>query len=83
MFGFTSTDGYDYNKTKAVRNGQFIGKMFDQWYQPDETWGRAVSSIVRYSPAHDQHRSFSHLSVVCNSCLQNEWVEQLRDESFF
>jgi len=41
MFGFSSTDGYDYNKTKAVRNGQFIGKMFDQWYQPDETWGRA------------------------------------------
>jgi len=41
MFGFTSTDGYTYNKTKAVRNGKFIGKMFDQWYQADESWGRA------------------------------------------
>jgi len=41
MFGFTSTDGYSYTKSKAVRNGQFIGQMFDQKNQADLSEERA------------------------------------------
>ena len=42
MFGFTSTEGYSYTASKAVRDGQFIGQMFDQRNQKDLTEGRAV-----------------------------------------
>ena len=49
MFGFTSTDGYSYTKSKAEHNGQFIGQMFDQKNQADLSEGRAVSTIEMYS----------------------------------
>jgi len=41
MFGFTSTDGYFYTNSKAVRNGQFIGQMFDEKNQADLSEERA------------------------------------------
>ena len=46
MFGFTSTDGYTYTKSKAEHDGQFIGQIFDQKNQEDLSENRAVRSIV-------------------------------------
>ena len=43
LMGFTSTDGYSYTNSKAERDGQFIGQMFDQKSQADLTEERAVS----------------------------------------
>ena len=46
MFGSTSTDGYSYTSSKAERDGQFIGQLFDQKNQEDLSEARAVSSFV-------------------------------------
>jgi len=40
MMGFSSTDGYNFTHSKAIRNGKFIGKMFDQAYHSDLSEGR-------------------------------------------
>jgi len=41
MFGFTSTDGFNFTRSKAIRNGKFIGKLFDHKNQPELSEGRA------------------------------------------
>ena len=43
MHGFTSTGGYAYAKSKAERDGRFIGQMFDQKNQAELSPDRAVS----------------------------------------
>jgi len=45
LMGFTSTDGYSYTKSKAERDGQFIGQMFDQKSQADLTEERAKAWV--------------------------------------
>jgi flavodoxin I len=34
LIGFTSTDGYEFHKSAAIRNNQFIGLMIDEDSQP-------------------------------------------------
>ena len=46
MFGFTSTEGYSYTKSKAERDGRFIGQMFDQKNQADLSEDRAVRVLT-------------------------------------
>ena len=43
MHGFTSTEGYAFAKSKAERDGQFVGRMFDQKNQAELSADRAVS----------------------------------------
>merc|ERR1712238_153640 len=45
MFGPTSTDGYSYTSSKAERDGQFIGQMFDQKNQEDLSEERAQTWV--------------------------------------
>jgi len=50
MFGFTdggesAREEYNFDKSKAIRNGQFMGKMFDGKSQADENWARATSWV--------------------------------------
>ena len=35
MIGFTSTDGYNFDKSTAVKNGQFICLAIDELNQPE------------------------------------------------
>ena len=37
LVGFTSTDGYDFESSKAVRDGSFMGLMIDQDTQAKKT----------------------------------------------
>jgi len=46
MMGFTSTDGYDHDSSKAERDGKFIGLMCDEDNQDDMSEDRAVSCLV-------------------------------------
>lgn len=45
MFGFTSTDGYNHVSSKAERDGKFIGQMFDEDNQYDQSEDRAKAWI--------------------------------------
>ena len=62
MMGFTavnhdpSTGGFNFTHSKAIRNGMFVGKVFDQRTQSELSEGRAVSSIVRCGSARNQQR---------------------------
>ena len=53
MFGFTdanhdpSTGGYNFTHSKFVRNGQFMGKMFDQKSQEELSPGRATEWVAQ------------------------------------
>ena len=45
MYGFTSTEGYNHQASKAERDGIFVGAMFDEDNQYDESEGRAKSWV--------------------------------------
>eukprot|EP00978_Attheya_sp_CCMP212_P014558 scaffold37153_cov43-Attheya_sp.AAC.2 len=45
MFGFTSTDGYNHQNSKAERDGKFIGLMCDEDNQYDESESRVKNWI--------------------------------------
>lgn len=47
MFGFTSTDGYNHQASKAERDGKFVGAMFDEDNQYDESEGRAKAWVAQ------------------------------------
>ena len=53
MFGFASTDGFNFTRSRAVCNGKFIVKLFDHKKQPELSKGCAVSSIVICSSTND------------------------------
>jgi flavodoxin I len=38
--GFWSTDGYDFNESKALKNGKFVGLALDEDNQSDLTQER-------------------------------------------
>lgn len=48
--GYWPTDGYDFNDSKAVRNGKFVGLAIDEDNQADltesrvENWSTQVKS---------------------------------------
>lgn len=49
VVGFTSTDGYDFSGSTALRDGQFVGLALDQDGQASKTEGRIsawVSQLV-------------------------------------
>ena len=41
LYGHTSTSGYTHHESKAERDGKFVGAMFDEDNQYDESEGRA------------------------------------------
>eukprot|EP00631_Chrysoreinhardia_giraudii_P002525 CAMPEP_0197416450 /NCGR_PEP_ID=MMETSP1170-20131217/2750_1 /TAXON_ID=54406 /ORGANISM="Sarcinochrysis sp, Strain CCMP770" /LENGTH=205 /DNA_ID=CAMNT_0042943345 /DNA_START=107 /DNA_END=724 /DNA_ORIENTATION=+ len=45
IIGFTSTDDYDHDDSKAIRDGKFCGAMFDEDNQFDLSEGRAAAWI--------------------------------------
>lgn len=45
MYGFTSTEGYNHEASKAERDGMFVGAMFDEDNQYDESEGRAKAWV--------------------------------------
>ena len=45
MFGFTSTEGYNHGSSKAERDGKFIGQMFDEDNQYDQSEDRAKAWV--------------------------------------
>mmetsp|Transcript_12134 Transcript_12134/g.18319 ORF Transcript_12134/g.18319 Transcript_12134/m.18319 type:complete len:205 (-) Transcript_12134:365-979(-) len=45
MMGFTSTDGYDHESSKAERDGKFIGLMCDEDNQDDMSEDRAKAWV--------------------------------------
>lgn len=47
VYGFTSTDGYNHSESKAQRDGKFIGVMFDEDNQYDESEGRAQAWVAQ------------------------------------
>jgi hypothetical protein len=56
IFGFmdggeSAKEESNFSKSKAICNGQFAGKMFDGKSQADDTFERAVSSIVASNSA--------------------------------
>ena len=40
IIGFTSTEGYDFEASKSIRNNKFMGLMIDEETQPELTSGR-------------------------------------------
>merc|ERR1711957_1031109 len=47
MFGMTSPEGYNHQSSKAERDGKFVGVMFDEDNQYDESEGRATAWIAQ------------------------------------
>jgi len=47
MFGMTSPEGYNHQSSKAERDGKFVGVMFDEDNQYDESEGRAKAWIAQ------------------------------------
>ncbi|WP_080904704.1 flavodoxin [Parabacteroides sp. Marseille-P3160] len=45
LVGFTSTEGYDFNKSRAVRNNQFLGLVLDLENQSDLTAKRIAAWV--------------------------------------
>lgn len=45
VIGFTSTDGYSFNESEAVVDGQFVGLAIDNDNEPDETPARIASWV--------------------------------------
>ncbi|BAQ61361.1 flavodoxin 1 [Geminocystis sp. NIES-3708] len=46
-FGYWSTDDYDFNESKAVRNGKFVGLAIDEDNQSDLTSTRIKSWVTQ------------------------------------
>lgn len=51
FIGFTSTDGYDYNRSKAVIDGQFMGLVLDEDNQKDLSEERLSAWLADISSA--------------------------------
>ncbi|MEB3312184.1 MAG: flavodoxin FldA [Snowella sp.] len=49
--GFWSTDGYDFNESKAVKNGKFVGLAIDEDNQSDLTEGRVKQWVSQLKSA--------------------------------
>lgn len=47
LVGCTSTEGYRFNRSKAVKNGEFLGLALDPETQPDKTDQRIHSWVAR------------------------------------
>jgi len=48
VFGFTSTEGYNpFTASKAIRNGKFVGQVFDQKSQEELSPGRAKNWVAQ------------------------------------
>jgi len=47
VYGMTSTDGYDHSESKAIRDEKFVGLMFDEDNQYDESEPRAKAWIAQ------------------------------------
>ncbi len=45
--GYTSIDGYDFNESKAVKNGKFCGLALDEDNQPDQTDVRVKAWVAQ------------------------------------
>ncbi|WP_150050150.1 MULTISPECIES: flavodoxin [Methylomonas] len=50
MVGFTSTDGYTYNKSKAVVDGQFVGLVLDEDNQKELSEDRLADWLTELEP---------------------------------
>ncbi|NBV74537.1 MAG: hypothetical protein EBR59_00710 [Methylococcaceae bacterium] len=51
FIGFTSTDGYTYDRSKAELDGQFVGLVLDEDNQKDQTEGRLSAWLADIAPA--------------------------------
>jgi flavodoxin I len=49
--GQWSTDGYDFNESKAVQNGKFVGLALDEDNQPELTAERIKAWVAQLKPA--------------------------------
>jgi flavodoxin I len=49
--GHWSTDGYDFNESKAVKNGKFVGLALDEDNQSDLTESRIKQWVAQLKPA--------------------------------
>jgi flavodoxin I len=45
--GYTSTDGYDHNESKAIKNGKFVGLALDEDNQSDLTDKRIKAWVMQ------------------------------------
>lgn len=50
VVGFTSTDGYDYEESTAVIDGQFVGLVLDEDNQADLTKDRIEAWVKKIEP---------------------------------
>lgn len=48
--GYWSTDGYDFNESKAVKNGTFVGLALDEDNQSEMTESRVKSWVTQIKP---------------------------------
>lgn len=53
IVGLTSTDGYDYEKSRAVRDGQFLGLAIDEVNQSDKTKDREKKWVAQLEKEFD------------------------------
>ena len=51
FIGFTSTDGYSYDRSKAELDGQFVGLVLDEDNQKDQTEARLNAWLADIAPA--------------------------------
>ncbi|MGD0959667.1 MAG: flavodoxin [Methylomonas sp.] len=51
FIGFTSTEGYDFNRSKAILNDQFLGLVLDEDNQKELTDDRLSNWLTAISPA--------------------------------
>ncbi|MEA4906288.1 MAG: flavodoxin [Chloroflexi bacterium] len=51
LVGFTSTAGYDFEASRGVRDGQFIGLSLDEDNQPELTTGRVQAWVEQITTA--------------------------------
>jgi len=45
IVGFTDTDAFEHEDSKAIRDGKFVGQMFDEDNQPDLSADRAAAWV--------------------------------------
>lgn len=49
--GYWPTDGYDFNESRAVRQGKFVGLAIDEDNQPELTTSRIKTWVAQIRPA--------------------------------
>lgn len=47
LLGFTSTEGYEFDASKSIRDGKFMGLLIDEESQPDLTAERIVNWVAQ------------------------------------